>query len=93
MGAARFVLTPPCFPWVVDFFCDVAAFVSFLQDSAAFSSSAMPLGFMARSGLIDSLMFAEVCSTPAQCICRPLTPLSRAPPSLPALALFASHVA
>jgi hypothetical protein len=38
-----------------------AAFVSFLQDSSAFQSRNMPLGFMARSGLIDSLMFAEVC--------------------------------
>jgi hypothetical protein len=40
--------------------CFIPAFVSFLQDNAAYQSSEMPLGFMARSGLIDSLMFAEV---------------------------------
>ena len=38
----------------------IAAFVLFLQESSAFQSREMPLGFMARSGLIDSLMFAEV---------------------------------
>jgi hypothetical protein len=37
----------------------LVAFVSFLLDSAPFTASEMPLGFMARSGLIDSLMFAE----------------------------------
>ena len=40
--------------------CVIAAFVLFLQESSAFQSREMPLGFMARSGLIDSLMFAEV---------------------------------
>lgn len=43
----------------------IPAFVSFLQDNSAYQSSEMPLGFMARSGLIDSLMFAEVRLTKA----------------------------
>jgi hypothetical protein len=43
----------------------IPAFVSFLQDNSAYQSSEMPLGFMARSGLIDSLMFAEVRLTSA----------------------------
>jgi hypothetical protein len=47
---------------------ETEAFTSFLQESCAANPATiqrgMPLGFMARSGLIDSLMFAEVRSKP-----------------------------
>ena len=60
----RLQVCAPClddFPLQEAYQLAISAFVLVLEDSSAFQSRGeMPLGFMARSGLIDSLMFAEV---------------------------------